>query len=188
MTDTVKSDTPRTDTVWVDPKFYPDDERYKVSCQLEQELNAFQQAMPEEPKLFFFSGKLLRYTNGVLQETIEHSPYLSTSSPPVILYDDYDALRSAYAALKVERDLARQNNVLFQQQNLDLAAKLAACEQDAKRYRWLRLQIRASVHSFLFPDYMNVLNGTLCEAAIKKEPIAPHLDKAIDALLKERQT
>ena len=53
-----------------------------------------------EPRVFYFVGSLHRYKNGVLQETIEHSRILSTSSVPIVLLSDYQSLADQLATIQ----------------------------------------------------------------------------------------
>ena len=45
--------------------------------------------------LWSYTGSIARYDNGVLQEVREHSPYLSSSSEPLVLYKDAKNLVAA---------------------------------------------------------------------------------------------
>lgn len=48
--------------------------------------------------LWTYSGTIARYENGVLQEVHEHSPLLSSSSEPIVLYKDARNLVAALCA------------------------------------------------------------------------------------------
>jgi hypothetical protein len=42
-------------------------------------------------KLWTWTGQLCRWNDGLLIEKMEHSPYLSSPSPVVVLYSDHEA-------------------------------------------------------------------------------------------------
>jgi hypothetical protein len=59
------------------------------------------------PRIFFFSGNISRYEDGVFQESISHSPFLSSSSPPIVLYEDFQKLEAELAAKTAALEAAK---------------------------------------------------------------------------------
>ena len=86
--------------------------------------------------------------------------------------DRHDELSEAYAELRQEYEIIRDNNDKLSAEYQALAAQLAEAERDAARYRWLR-DVR---------DY-----SIICERPGNLYLRMPHdLDAAIDAELERK--
>lgn len=44
-------------------------------------------------KIFHFTGEVHRYEDGKLVESLKHSPFLSSVSPGLVLYEEYEKMR-----------------------------------------------------------------------------------------------
>ena len=93
-----------------------------------------EKGMPEEPRVFYFVGSLVRYKDGVLQEQIDHPAVLSTPSRAVVLYEDcqaiYDHAAGLAAALTTEVNLCEEQRKRAEQAEAALEAmRLGKIEQ-----------------------------------------------------------
>ncbi len=93
-----------------------------------------------------FSGKLCYYVDGVLTDSLFHSEVLSSPSPAVVLYSDYQMLERELAAERNKSESLRaqlhgmQDGSLLRDTQAALSAerkRADAADADARRFGWV---------------------------------------------------